>query len=164
MNNLDKSVNTRLLENSCIDHIKQYYSIHQIEKDVYISNLESFFLYILYKMVDQENNNIRDEFFLLVSIDLFKQEDHSIKITKTLFIKVGFLKKELIEELTPEIPIMILEIINSYDDYRIAINEFTNHLKNYVDGDKLGFVKEFDLINFESHFIDESIRKKSIPK
>ena len=52
MNNLEKSVNTRLLENICIDHIKQYYSIHQIEKDVYISNLESFFLYILYKMVD----------------------------------------------------------------------------------------------------------------
>lgn len=160
-NTIQKSANTKLIENICIDDIKQYHSIFEIKNKFYIADNTTFFLYVLYKMVDKEEYNMRQEFFVLASINLVEQNNIEQKITKTIFYKIGFFREEFIE-IFRELPPVMVELINIYDDYKESITDFNNHLKNYVTGYELGFEVEFDIVNFKNYFVNDSVKEKAI--
>lgn len=160
---IEKSVNTKLIENICIDDIQQYHSIFEIEEKLYVTDITTFFTYVLYKMVDKEEQNMRQEFFILCSVDIVNKEEENKKITKTIFYKIGFLRKEF-AEIFPTFPLVMVEIVDMYTDYNKAIFDFNNHLKNYVSGYELGYEIEFDIINYNEHFVNDSVKQKTITK
>jgi hypothetical protein len=162
-NTTKKNVNASLIENICIDNIKQYNSILEIEKKFYVADISTFFLYVVFRMIDKEELNMRQEFFVLCSIDLSERTGTNEKITRTIFYKIGFLRQEFAEILN-ELPQVMVEIVNTYNDYKESISEFNNHLKNYVNGYELGFEVEFDTVNFKDYFTNDSIKKKEITR
>lgn len=162
-NTTQKNVNASLIENICIDNIKQYNSILEIENKFYVADISTFFLYVVFRMVDKEELNMRQEFFVLCSIDLSERTGTNEKITRTIFYKIGFLRQEF-TEILEELPQVMVEIVNTYNDYKESITEFNNHLKNYVNGYELGFEVEYDIINFKDFFTNDSTKKKEITR
>ncbi len=158
---MEKTTTTKLIEKICIDHFNQYNSIFEIENKSYGTDISSFFIYVINTMIDEEDLNIRDEFFLLGSIDLMESGNPKNVITRTLFMKIGFLK-EANEHLSKIISNTMVELVDHYSDYQVAINEFNNFMKDFVTGYKLGYKVEFDILNFNSNFTDESVKQKTI--
>lgn len=144
-------------------HIKTN-SIEFIENDTHkLADVDEFELYIIYEIVNKENQTLYNEFFVLGNFKIIDINNIEKLLTKTIFIKIGF-SNDNIKDIFKELDILDINIqlIKSFDHWKDSIDLFKRHY-NFTLSDKYTFfLNHLDSINFSKLFGDPKYAEKCI--
>jgi hypothetical protein len=135
----------------CDFYIKYNFQILTKNDLLFLMILEKSDLKYLSEILDSSGTSLRNEFFVIHTYKVYKLDDPNNHIEKTLFLKIGILKKENHAESIDPIGI---ELIGNFDHQKEALDILLMHLKYTLKDNNNTNMTLIDELSFDELFVN----------